>query len=81
MAAIPVEELADIRREYAAANTVTAEKATYNAAIQAIEDWWIANAAALAAAINTATAPVVLTNPQKREMGRLWLRNKFGRGN
>lgn len=80
MAILTAEQLAQIRRECANEITVDYTKATINAAVQAVEDWWIANQAALSTAINVATSPVVLSVAQKRAIGKFWLKQKFERG-
>lgn len=55
--------------------------ATWNLAIQAIEDWFETSARAeISAAMNTATSPTVLTAAQKKAVGLYWLFSKFGRG-
>lgn len=54
-----------------------ATKPQINAAAQVIEDWFEANRSALSAAINVATAPLVLTNQQKKAILRGYMLVKF----
>ena len=53
-------------------------KAQVNAALQAIEDWFEANRAALGAAIEAA-APGIFNITQKRALVKFWLLKKFER--
>jgi hypothetical protein len=73
--------LAELRQRYAADNAVAVyTKATLNAAIQAIEDTFETTVrAAFSTAINTATAPTVLTNAQKKRLVALYLGQKMSR--
>lgn len=75
-------ELTDIRQECAKTQVVDYTKAVINAAAQAIEDYlenMLTNrpANSLNAAINAATAPVVLSAAQKKKIGAEVLRRKF----
>jgi len=85
MAILTSDELSFVRRtcqeEDPAAPIATANKPVFNLAIQAIEDWWVDNAASLSTAINTATSPTVLTTAQKKKIGKAWLLSRFNRGN
>jgi hypothetical protein len=79
MAILTPTQLAALRQECArAAQVVTWDRPTVNAALQAIEDWFEANRAALGAAIEAA-APGAFTNAQKRALVKFWLFSKFGR--
>ena len=81
MAVLSPEEATKIRQECARAfPTVNYTKPQINLAMQAVEDWFEANRAALNAAINTATAPFIFTVPQKLEIVKRWLAGKFERG-
>lgn len=82
MAILTSDELCAIRRHLQTGNAVAINytKAQVNAATQAIEDWFEANRASLAAAINAATDPFVFTNAQKLQLVKHWLRQKFERG-
>ncbi len=81
MAILTINEKTTLRKEFYKENiTAEWEKETINKAMQAIEDWWFDNQASLSSAIDTATSPVSLTNPQKKAMSKYWLRNKFDRG-
>lgn len=79
MAILTTNNLTQIRQDCAKDITVNYKKAEINLALQAIEDWFEANRASLAAAINTATTPFVFTNPQKVKLVKHWLLSKFGR--
>lgn len=79
MAILLPDDLADLRQGAARNQTVDYTKAQINTAVQAIEDWFETNRPALAAAINTATAPYVFTPALKRRMVAHWCRQKFGR--
>lgn len=83
MAVLTPEQLAEMRRGIAAdagIGAINYDKPTVNLALQAIEDWWIANQASLNTAINNATAPFVFTVAQKKILGLYWLWSKFRRG-
>lgn len=54
-------------------------KAQADAAIEAVETWFQANRAGIAAEINTATSPFVIPNPVKDKIVKHWLRSKFDR--
>lgn len=80
MAIMTPDELADLRRNCARERaTVDYTKPQINAALQAIEDWWEANRAALGAAIEAA-APGVFSPAEKRRLAKHWLAHKFARG-
>ena len=56
-------------------------KATWNAAVQAVEDWFENSARSeISTTINTATSPTVLTTQQKTAIAKFWLWSKFQRG-
>ena len=81
MAVLNSTQLAELRRAMASDQaTVNYNKVQINAALQAVEDWFEANRAAINAAINTATAPLVFTGSQKSALVKYWLRQKFERG-
>lgn len=80
MAVLTATQLAEIRRALAAkAAVVNYTKPQANAALQAVEDWFDANQASLSQAINTATAPLVLTVAQKKWLVAYWLLSRFQR--
>lgn len=56
---------------------LTYTKVQMDAALQAVENWLEANRVALSTAINTATAPLVLTAAQKRALVAIYLSIKF----
>lgn len=57
------------------------DKATINAAIQALEDWYeTSGRVAASTAIDAATAPYVFSNPIKKKIGRWWFRMRFDKG-
>lgn len=79
MAVLTATERAQLRR--AVAQTVTSvpwTKAQINAAVQAIEDFFENNRAALGAAIEAA-APGVFNAPLKQRLVKYWLQQKYGR--
>lgn len=80
MATINATDLHFLRNDlekYAVANgySVDYTKAVANAALQAIEDWFVlpATQSAISNAINAATSPVTLTVAQKKIIGKVWL--------
>lgn len=79
MATLLNNELSELRQTAGRDQAVDYTKPQINAALQAIEDWFEANRAALGAAINTATAPYVFTPALKRRMVAHWFRQKFSR--
>lgn len=81
MAILTDLELAELRREVAKeVGTVTWDKATINAALQAIEDWYEGQRATVAGDINAATTPFVFTGLQKKKMAKHFIRQKFEKG-
>jgi hypothetical protein len=85
VAVISPDDLAAMRRQLAAdaVDTGTRLKATWSLAYQAIEDWFSSAATqnAISNAIDAATTPVVIPNPEKRKLVKWWLRNRADRGN
>lgn len=80
MAILTTTEFAELRQAIARDQaTVDWNKPQINAALQAIEDWFEANRAALGAAINAGTTPYVFTATQKKRLVAYWLRQKFER--
>jgi len=72
-------QLAAIRQDFVATLTIINKtKPQINVALQAIEDWFEANRAALGAAIEAA-APGTFTAAQKLKLVKFWLRSKFDR--
>ena len=56
-------------------------KSLWNAAIQAVEDYFENTArAGINSAVNTATSPTVLSAAQKKAIVVYWLLSKFNRG-
>jgi hypothetical protein len=64
----------DARAEIVAAGL---SKSQLQAAMQAIEDEWEDNEAALKTAVDTA-AGVTLTNLLAKKLGKVWMQNKWG---
>lgn len=82
MAILGPNELCALRQAVARRGAVPVNytKAQIDAAVQAVEDFFEANRAGMSTAINTATAPLVLTVAQKKELVRQWLIHKFNAG-
>lgn len=81
MATIASSELDGIRQEFAKDSAAVGhQKATLNAAAQAVEDWWESNRASLGAAIDAATSPSTLSVQEKRDLAKHWLVRKAQRG-
>ena len=74
MAILSALQLAALRRDVATALPVVWDKPTVNTAYQNIEDWFEANRASLGAAITGG-----FTAPQKKQLVKAWLLQKFGR--
>jgi hypothetical protein len=68
MATLAAAELQAIRNNCAATQTVNYTKPQINAAAQAVETFLTNNAAAISAAIDAATTPLVLTVTQKKKL-------------
>lgn len=67
MAVLTTAELQGIRNGTATSGVaINYTKAQINAAAQAVEDFLANNAAAISTAINTATAPLVMSAAQKK---------------
>lgn len=78
MAVLTPAQLAPSRQDFVstlAAPTFT--KTPINAALQAIEDWFESNRAAIGSAIETA-APGAFTNAQKTKLVKFYLSYKLG---
>jgi len=84
MAILTAPQLDEVRQAYVREHGVAdVTKPKLNAAIQAVEDV-LSSAGVQTAfnnAINTATAPTVLTAAQKRLLVRWVLQSRFSRGN
>lgn len=81
MAILTPNQLAELRRAQQADTLIPQPKATINAALQAIEDYFETTARAqISSAINTATSPITLTAPQKTLLVKYWLMQKFTGG-
>lgn len=83
MAILTSEQLTELRNDCERDQPVRYVKAQANAAFQAIENVFISAAMqnALSNAIDTATAPLVLTPAEKRIFVKHWLRQRAQRGN
>lgn len=79
MAILRPDQLTELRQECSKVMRVNYLKADVNKALQAIEDWFEANRVAISKAIDSATSPVIFTVPQKKQIAKHWLKNKFGR--
>jgi hypothetical protein len=79
MATLTAAELTELRQGSCREQTVDFTKATINAALQAIEDWYETNKATGSTAIDTATSPYVFSNPFKKRLFAYWNKQKFGR--
>jgi hypothetical protein len=85
MAVLTAAQLGKLLREmdikYSPANALPTDytKAQFNAACQAIEDWFEGQRTAISTAINVATSPLVLTAAQKRFLVKAYLFQKFER--
>ncbi len=74
MAVLNAEELVDARRlAKKLLGTLDYDKATINAAVQAIEDWFETNRSGISEDIDTATCPAVMSNPEMKRLGAAWL--------
>jgi hypothetical protein len=80
MAVISTSELQRARQAIAADQNAHWTKPQINAAIQAVEDLISSQSAAISAAINTATSPVVLTAAEKKAVVREWAILRFRAG-
>jgi len=79
MAVLTNTEKAEITQQIFTKITVNYTKLQAWAVLQAIEDWFETNRPSLSTAINTATAPLVLTAAQKKAFVAFWCQQKFGR--
>lgn len=82
MAILTPDQLADLRQQFVRAmgpTPVDFTKATVNEALQAVEDWFEANRAALSAAIDAGSSPYTFTGQQKKALVAFWLLRKAGR--
>lgn len=80
MAVLTANELVEIRKQVASSlSEVAYNKATINASLQAVEDWFEANRASIASAIDTAASPFAFTASQKKKLVAYWLLQKFKR--
>jgi len=84
MAVLTSEDLQGLRSNLLVelSRTLTV-KERINAAFQAIEDTFSSAGVqqAFSTAIDTALSPEIVTNAQKRQLIKFWLRNRFDRGN
>lgn len=80
MATLTNPQLADLRQRFVAAwgdAAIDFDKPTINAAFQAIEDWYQANKADVAAAVNTATLPYSFTAAEKKWLVAMYFYFRF----
>jgi hypothetical protein len=82
MATLTASELAELRRNIQREWTtvIDFDKATANAAIQALEDWYEGERPVVNTLVNTATAPKVFVAAEKKLMAKHFLKFKFGSG-
>lgn len=83
MAVLNSLQLQELRAGCAQDMAVRYDKPTINAVMQAIEDTFgsLAVRNAISNAIDTASAPLVFTGPEKRFLVKHWLSSRFRRGN
>lgn len=83
MAILTDAQKVEFRRAVAAETVCRWSRPVVDAAFQAIEDTFTGAAiqTALSTAIDTATAPLVLTPQEKRVLVKHWLRQRAERGN
>lgn len=82
MAVLTPNQLAHLRRLVAEKEaTIPWDKPQVNAAYQAIEDTLTAQAPAISAAIDAATAPFAFSAAQKKRLLAAWCELKFRRDN
>lgn len=80
MATLTATQLAELRRGCAGAVVaVNYTRAQINAGLQAIEDYYETTARAGFGSAIEAAAPGVFTNAQKKQLGKFWLFQKYGR--
>ena len=75
------DELAALRQEVAKeSDEVTWVKADINAALEALDAWWVASGRPEAAGAIETAAPAKFSNMEKKRIGKYWLRHKFNGG-
>jgi len=72
MATISNADLVKARQKWEEVQSANFVKADLSTAFQAIENWFTTNEASASAAIDTATSPTTLTNPQKKKIFKFW---------
>jgi len=80
MSILTAEQLTELRQEMARDEVVDWSKTQLNAACQAFEDAIEAVKLSVSVDIDTATSPIVLSNPLKKKLAKFYFRQKFGRG-
>lgn len=82
MAVLTRAQLDEIRADVEGAiPTGAKQRAIWNAAIQAVEDWFENSARTeISNAINTAISPATMTVAEKTAVAKFWLFSKFERG-
>ena len=77
---LPVE-LDTLRQEVAKeSDEVTWVKPDINAALEALDTWWVTSGRADAASAIEIVSPAIFNNTQKKRIGKFWLRHKFNGG-
>lgn len=82
MAVLTRDQLDAIRLQLEAGiNTGAKQRAVWNAAVQAVEDWFETSARTeISQAINAAISPATMTVAEKTAVAKFWLYSKFLRG-
>ena len=77
MAILNRRALAKINRNAFKNVMVNYDDTQLNPAVQAIEDWFEGQRLPLSSAINAATSPITLTNPEKKRLVAYFLADKL----
>lgn len=81
MSALTSQQLAALRRVVAQTRVVRWDKTTFNAALQAIEDWWESpqSRASVKGAINPVTRPFAFTDDEMKQLLLAWFASRVER--
>ena len=82
MAVLTSDQLAELRRSIQRewSTAIDFNKATANATLQAIEDWYEGQRTVVSGLINTASAPKSFTAAEKKLIAKHFLKWKFDQG-